>query len=141
MAIGSCFCGNIRIEYNSQPISSGLCHCRDCRKLTGSTYSYSLIVKTPDLNVSGNPKEVAKNSDSGNDVRNYFCPDCGTPLFGHKVNSDGTPTEITVVRAGIFNDQMLNEWKPHAEIYTDRRLSWICPLEGAGQFRGMIPLS
>lgn len=62
----------------------------------------------------------------------------GTPLFGQKINSDGDPAETTVVRAGIFDDiQMLNDRKPDAEIFTDRRLAWVSPFEGAVQFSSM----
>lgn len=65
----------------------------------------------------------------------------GTPLFGRKIKPDGHPNDVTVVRAGIFDDlQMLNERKPEAEIYTDRRLEWLNPIEGAAQFSGMLPL-
>ncbi|KAI9934615.1 hypothetical protein ASPWEDRAFT_646822 [Aspergillus wentii DTO 134E9] len=138
MAIGNCFCGKIRIELNG-PLTSGLCHCLDCRKLTSGPYSYNFIVKTADLTISGSPKEVAKTADSGNDLRNYFCPDCGTPLYGRKMKANGEPDEITIVRAGIFDDVHLNE-KPQAEIYTDRRLKWVDPIEGAGQYSGMLPL-
>lgn len=64
----------------------------------------------------------------------------GTPLFGRKVDSNGEPGEVTIVRAGIFDDKILNAWKPVAEIYTDRRLEWLGPLEGTGQFCGMLPM-
>lgn len=57
------------------------------------------------------------------------------------MKSDGDPGEITIVRAGIFDDiQLLNERKPEAEIYTERRLKWVNPIEGADQFSGMLPL-
>ncbi|EPS27540.1 hypothetical protein PDE_02483 [Penicillium oxalicum 114-2] len=141
MAIGSCFCGQIRIKFNGNPLMSGLCHCHDCRKLTGSPYSYSLVIKTAELEVLGNPKEVPKTADSGNDIRNYFCSGCGTPLYGHKIKSDGTPDEITVVRAGIFDDSVLDQCRPQAELYTDSRLKWVEPIEGAEQFDGMMALS
>ncbi|KAJ5386804.1 hypothetical protein N7509_009345 [Penicillium cosmopolitanum] len=138
MIVGGCFCGRVRVEI-SQPIVSALCHCLDCRKLTGSPYSYNVIVRTAELHVSGSPKEVPKTADSGNDIRNYFCPDCGTPLFGRKINSAGEPDETTVVRAGILDDaEKLNEQKPQVEIYTDTRLEWISPIEGASQFKGML---
>ncbi|PWY88676.1 hypothetical protein BO94DRAFT_623756 [Aspergillus sclerotioniger CBS 115572] len=141
MAVGGCFCGKIRIEYTGQPLMSALCHCLDCRKLTGSPYTYSYVVKSAELNVTGKPKEVPKTADSGSDIKNYFCPDCGTPLFGGKVKSDGTPEEVTILRAGIFDDSgILNERKPEAEIYTDRRLAWVEPIEGAAQFSGMPSL-
>lgn len=97
MAVGGCFCGNVRVEYTGQPIKAvniitpstliircadpsqqALCHCSDCRKLTGTLFTYSFIVKNTDLKVTGSPKEVAKTADSGNHIKNYFCPDCGS---------------------------------------------------------------
>ncbi|KAJ5961103.1 uncharacterized protein N7479_008253 [Penicillium vulpinum] len=142
MAVGGCFCGNVRVEHHGQPLTTALCHCLDCRKLTGSLYTYSFIVKTAELEISGSPKAVAKISDSGNPIENYICPDCGTLLFGRKTNSNGDPDELTVLRAGIFDDMgMLNERKPEIEIYTDRRLNWVSPVEGARQFSGMLSLS
>lgn len=64
----------------------------------------------------------------------------GTPLFGRKTQANGELEEITVVRAGIFDDsQILNEWKPQAELFTDRRVEWVQPVEGAAQVCGMLP--
>ncbi|KJK68762.1 Glutathione-dependent formaldehyde-activating enzyme [Aspergillus parasiticus SU-1] len=77
MVVGGCFCGNIRVEYNGEPIISALCHCYDCRKLTGTLFTYSFVVHKADLKITGNPKEVAKRADSGNHIKNYFCSDCG----------------------------------------------------------------
>lgn len=65
----------------------------------------------------------------------------GTPLFGRKMKPDGDPEEITIVRAGIFDDiGILNEQKPQVEIYTERRLEWVAPIEGADQITGMLSL-
>lgn len=65
----------------------------------------------------------------------------GTPLYGLKINSSGAPDEITILRAGIFDDvEILNEHKPEAEIYTNGRISWVNAAEGANQFTGMPPL-
>jgi len=44
-----------------------------------------------------------------------------------------------VVRAGIFDDGVfLNAGKPQIEIYTERRLNWVQPVEGAMQVVGML---
>ncbi|KAJ5855560.1 glutathione-dependent formaldehyde-activating enzyme [Penicillium soppii] len=141
MARGSCFYGNIQIEYVGQPMIAGLSHCFDCRKLTGGVYSYSFVVKSADLKITGKPKEIAKVADSGNQVRNYFCPDCGTPIYGVKLTATGELGETTLLRAGIFDDiKILNKQKPVAELYTVARVKWVDPLEGADQFTGMVPL-
>lgn len=65
----------------------------------------------------------------------------GTPLYGFKVKADGDRADdITILRAGIFDDiEMLNQHKPEVEIYTDGRVKWMSPAEGAGQFTGMPP--
>lgn len=62
----------------------------------------------------------------------------GTPLFGYMIKPNGDPTEVTVLRAGVFDDlQILNERKPELEIYTDRRPQWVNAIEGADQVNGM----
>ncbi|RAH77930.1 hypothetical protein BO86DRAFT_412728 [Aspergillus japonicus CBS 114.51] len=139
---GSCFCTAIRLECTSPPLTTGLCHCHDCRKLTGSAYSHSVLVPTPAVRVvAGTPKAVAKTAESGNAVRNYFCGDCGSPLYGHKINPDGRPAEVTVVRAGVLDDVEVVERRPEAELFTGRRLGWVAAVEGAGQFCGMLEFS
>jgi hypothetical protein len=68
-----------------------LCHCFDCRKLTGTLYTYNFVVKIADLKITGSPKEVAKTSDSGNHIKNYFCSDCGVYYkteFGKALTDD-----------------------------------------------------
>ena len=66
----------------------------------------------------------------------------GSPLHGQRMKSPGVPAEITVVRAGIFDDvELLNQYKPEAELYTTRRVAWVSPVEGASQATGMMPLS
>ncbi|KAF3392605.1 hypothetical protein F1880_008896 [Penicillium rolfsii] len=142
MVVGGCYCGKVRVQLNGHPLRVGLCHCLDCRKLTGSIYSFGYVVKTADLEVSGSPKAMVKSSDSGNERHNFFCPDCGTPVFGQGMKADGTPEPLTVLRAGIIEDpQFLTRWKPQAELFTDRRLEWVTPIDGATQCSGMLSLS
>ena len=63
----------------------------------------------------------------------------GTPLYGYKVKPAGEPEDITILRAGILDDiNLLDQSKPQVEIYTKSRIAWVCPLEGAGQFTGML---
>jgi hypothetical protein len=59
----------------------GICHCVDCRKLSGSPYTLNFLSQRSELEVNGEPKEIAKTADSGNFVKNYFCPDCGKFQF------------------------------------------------------------
>lgn len=70
----------------------------------------------------------------------YLTESLGTPLYGITLNSEGVPEENSVIRAGIFDDlEVLNQKKPDLEIYTASRVKWLAPIEGAGQFPGMLP--
>lgn len=64
----------------------------------------------------------------------------GTPLFGYKVTADGSAGGFRVVRAGIFDDEIVNRYKPGHEVFTKRRVCWLDAAEGAEQFEGMAPL-
>jgi len=132
MPSGSCYCGNVKISYTGTPIAQGLCHCWDCRKLSGSTYSTNVIVPADGFTVTGTPKAVPKKADSGADITNYFCGDCGTPLWG--VGGFG---DNKVVRAGILDGEALESAAPQLEIYAERRLGWLREVEGATSVTGM----
>ncbi|KAL2811713.1 Mss4-like protein [Aspergillus granulosus] len=145
MPHGSCFCGAIRIEYTGEPLKTGLCHCSDCRKITGSLFTYSFVVRHSEIHISGTgvPKELFKTADSGNRVVNYHCAECGSPLYGGAVGADGAPDGgIVALRAGIFDDvEFLERWKPDIEVYTKKRLGWVKEIEGAEQYECMLALS
>lgn len=59
-----------------------LCHCTDCKKVSGSMFSTNLFVHSDAVKLeSGNPKAFRKNADSGNVIVSFFCTDCGTTLW------------------------------------------------------------
>jgi hypothetical protein len=59
-----------------------------------------------------------------------------------KVTQYGVSDGTIVLRAGTFDDtNLLDQNKPGLEIYIDRRLPWINPIEGAQQCVGMLPAS
>jgi hypothetical protein len=113
MPSGSCFCGNIKIEYSAErtiavstqntkhvhlhllTFEQGLCHCLDCRKLSGSPYTFNFIAKRSEIEVTGTPKAIRKTADSENTVVNYFCSDCGEIGNESCMHSDTMLTQNT----------------------------------------------
>lgn len=82
------------------PHTQALCHCQDCRKISGSTYSTNLFVPTSALQlVSGTPKQYSKRTDAGNSITSYFCGDCGVTLWRQ---SSGYPVCLFVCLFGVF---------------------------------------
>ena len=136
MPEGSCFCGKVRIAYEGEPIGKAICHCLDCRKLSGSTYSTNIVVPGSGLKVvSGTPKTISKTADSGRQITSHFCGDCGSTLF-----SDGESSgDKKVVNVGIMDDvNALEDAKPAFELFTKRKASWVMDVPGAKKLDGNI---
>lgn len=135
MPAGGCACGNIRISFDSEPSAKALCHCSDCKKISGSAYSTNIIIPNAGFNItSGTPKTWSKKADSGAEITTSFCGDCGTNMWRT------TPTfgENRVLKVGILDGlDALNDAKPEVELYAPERVSWLPAQAGAAQFKGM----
>ncbi|TVY53592.1 hypothetical protein LCER1_G003609 [Lachnellula cervina] len=132
---GGCFCGKIRMSYSGEPNAHVLCHCLDCRKISGSTYSNNLVVPENNFKViSGTPKTISKVADTGKTITSHFCGDCGTTLY-----RDGASfPNAVIIKSGILDDpEFPNKNIPKGELFASERVKWIAPIDGAAQMSGM----
>ncbi|TGO22190.1 hypothetical protein BPAE_0178g00080 [Botrytis paeoniae] len=135
MPSGGCFCDAIRISYTGEPGAHLLCHCTDCRKITGATYSNNIVLPEGQFKLeSGNPKTISKKADSGNQITSHFCGDCGTTLYR---TGDSFPNQV-IIKAGVLDDgNWPNENVPKGELYVKERVKWLSEIPGATQMEGM----
>lgn len=112
-----------------------LCHCFDCHKISGTTYSTNAIVPEDGFKVTaGSPKSYAKSADGGNTITSHFCGDCGSTLFRDGPTFKGTK----VIKVGVMDDVgALAHAKPTVELYAPNRVSWVPEVPGAAQKQGM----
>jgi hypothetical protein len=68
---GSCLCGAVRYTLTDAPLRTGVCHCLDCRKASGSHFIPFGVWPTSEFKCSGKMKAFAKRS---------FCPACGSRI-------------------------------------------------------------
>ncbi|KAI5249252.1 hypothetical protein E4T43_00738 [Aureobasidium subglaciale] len=144
MAKGSCLCGDVKFEYQGEPAakiirkvpladrSKAACHCLPCRKTSGTTNSYNLMIPTDKYKIlSGSLRTFTRKGDSGKDVTYNYCQNCPTVLF---VQVEAMPG-INIVKMGTLDDEDAYEGlgKPGMEIYTKNRPSWCEPIPGAEQ--------
>ncbi|KAF2689915.1 hypothetical protein K458DRAFT_356297 [Lentithecium fluviatile CBS 122367] len=132
---GGCFCGKVRYSVSGDPVAKALCHCLDCRKITGSTYSTNAIFPKDGFKlVSGTPKQHAVKADSGNTITSHFCGDCGSTMW-----RDGNAFPgMMVFKVGTFDDvNAFDKFKPGAELFAPERVSWVPEMEGAAQKKAM----
>jgi hypothetical protein len=80
---GGCACGAIRYEVTARPIAMFNCHCRDCQRTTGGTFTPVVYVPAKAFKITkGSPKYYSTPSEMVGHKKRGFCPDCGSRLFG-----------------------------------------------------------
>ncbi|KAF1911486.1 Mss4-like protein [Ampelomyces quisqualis] len=135
MPSGGCMCGNVRYEVSGDSEASILCHCIDCRKIGGSTYSSNAVYNADGFKVTkGTPKQHKKKADGGNDITSNFCGDCGSTMWREGATFAGK----RIIKAGTLDDtSILDNFKADAELYANTRPKWVGAQSGAAQKDGM----
>ena len=117
-ASGACLCGAVKYSITSQPLRMGQCHCDDCRKSTGTGHSSNAFFNRDDIKIEGETCSFDSTTDTGSKITRYFCPKCGSRLFG----TSNIVVDIISVSAGTLDD---SSWfKPNAIVYNKRKPKW-----------------
>jgi len=94
------------------------CHCDDCQKATGTGHVSIAFFKEDEVDIKGETNSYGSVTDSGSTITRYFCPTCGSRLFG--INS--TSENIIGVSVGTLDD---SSWfKPEVIVYNKRKPNW-----------------
>ncbi|KAI4719945.1 hypothetical protein E4T48_03804 [Aureobasidium sp. EXF-10727] len=133
MGKGSCYCGAITFSYTGEPLNKAICHCTDCRKISGSAYSTNIVIPSASFSLlSGQPKKYSAKADSGRTVTTVFCGECGSSLW--REGDMSTAEGILVVRVGVLDGEgVVDEARPKAELYVCGRAQWVEGVEGTEQ--------
>lgn len=112
-----------------------LCHCTDCKKITGSTYSTNAVYPEAGFKVlKGTAKQHTVTADSGNKITSHFCGDCGSTMWRDGATFNG----LKVLKVGTLDDtEALANAKPGAELFAPARVSWVTAVENAKQAERM----
>ena len=101
---GSCLCGSVNYKSNSDPLVIQNCHCDQCRKATGSVYLTNLFIKEENFEITGEVNNYTHLSDAGNNMTKYFCPKCGSQVFG---KNSGRPGIITILAGTVHEKDII----------------------------------
>jgi hypothetical protein len=115
---GGCLCGRVRYTATGEPAFSGICHCRNCQRFTGSAFETTIGFPTSSVSVQGDLKTYAEISDAGRAVRRRFCPNCGSGVIAE---ADAFPG-MTIFLAGSLDDP--NAYKPTMELFCSSAQPW-----------------
>ncbi len=117
---GQCQCGQVAYEADIAPEDVSICHCEDCQRLTGTAYRVSVSARREQFWVtSGEPKLYIKVAASGRRRLQYFCANCGSPIFTTGESDDAAKVGI---RLGTINQR--RKLQPRSQSWCSSALSW-----------------
>ncbi len=76
-----CGCGKQSISLAAAPLAQLICHCVDCRQVSGNDYTEIAFFAPDSCQVSGKFTEVTMPGGSQHPKTYYSCPDCGECLY------------------------------------------------------------
>lgn len=130
--LARCQCGNLTAEIadDAEPMVV-VCHCIDCQRRSGSQFGSIAYYPVDRVAVSGEAREFARPTDSGNTFTTGFCPGCGSTVYARASRMP----EIVGVTVGTIADPTFPQ--PARSVYEQSRHHWIAlPDDTPGFARG-----
>ena len=119
--VGQCHCGHVAYEAEIDPGQVSICHCTDCQQLTGSAFRVTVITAAENVRLTGHaPKLYRKRGDNGRPRLQYFCGECGSPLF---TTGEGEDAAIWGIRLGSIAQR--RDLVPRRQLWCRSALPWL----------------
>ena len=122
---GQCHCGDVSFEAEIDPERVSICHCTDCQALTGSPYRVTVLASRDSVRLTGKqPKLYVKTGDNGKKRLQYFCPQCGSPVF---TAGEGAAADEWGIRWGSIRQR--RDLPPKRQIWRRSAAPWVDSLD------------
>jgi hypothetical protein len=124
---GSCLCGKVRYEVRGPPQLMYYCHCRMCRKATGTSFATNMLLRAEDFAIIAG-QEAVKPYRSSQDESRHFCSECGSPLYSEAGHRPG----ILSIRCGLLDGDP--GIRPAHHLYVDFKAPWFDIHDGLPEY-------
>ena len=108
MHTGSCLCGKIHYTIDGDLSDFGYCHCKSCRKASGSAHAANAGIERTNLSLN-DPEQVLGEYESSRGKFRAFCTNCGSPLYAYLQNT----SELVRIRLGSLDSKFKKTAKAH----------------------------
>lgn len=115
---GRCLCGAVTLEFSAEPIATVQCWCSQCQKIASGSSSNNAIFKGEDVILSGALATATWTAASGNTLECFFCPSCGTHVYGRNSGR----LHLSAVRLGVIDEP--HGLKPEKIVWTGEAPAW-----------------
>ena len=113
-----CQCGQLSASSDAEPDYVVACNCKACQLRTGAVFGAGLYFKKSDLTLKGKTSSWSRKADSGRDLENFFCPECGTTLYW---SLEMRPDHMGVAYGAFHTDTP----EPTRAIWTENQHDWV----------------
>ena len=131
MIRGSCLCGGVRFEIIKAVGPFELCHCRRCRKISGSAFAAGLAVMTEDFRLLEGKDLIsvyeAPILRAPPPYRSAFCTRCGS-----QVPNPAPGQKSFEIPAGLLDDDP--GLRPDKHIFVEFNAPWFSITDGLPQY-------
>lgn len=117
MHTGSCLCGSVKFEFDSEIRRFHHCHCNTCRKAHATVFGSSALVDALGFRILSGEEMISKFSSSPGKFR-FFCKKCGTHVFAR---SDRDPDDV-ILRIGTLDGDL--GVKAYGHIWVGDKPDW-----------------
>lgn len=118
---GQCLCGDVKYQLASDPVMSGVCHCKNCQRQAGSAFSTIAGISRSELTFTTGEPKLYQDSDteSGGTVERYFCGNCGSPLYSKIPDQP----DMVFLKTGTLDDT--TNFTPQFHVWCDSKQNWV----------------
>ena len=121
---GECLCGQVRWEARINPERVALCHCTQCQVTGSAPFRFGVLVRRQNFRLlAGALKVHVKTAESGRRRALWFCPDCGTSIYGTGVDDES----VLSLRLGSARQRA--ELVPRNQMWCRSALPWLARMD------------
>jgi hypothetical protein len=129
---GSCLCRSIRYELSADLGDFGYCHCKSCRKASGSAHAANAPIDRAHFHWVGASETLREYESSPGKFR-AFCSRCGSPIYAYVAAT----RDVLRLRLGSLDTPFAKHVKAHT--FVAEKAEWD-RIEGqAPQFPAWAP--
>jgi len=108
MHSGSCLCGKIQYSIDGQLSDFGYCHCKSCRKASGSAHAANAGIERENFTLR-DPEAMVREYESSPGKFRAFCANCGSPLYAYLRDTQ----DLLRIRLGSLDTPFEKRAKAH----------------------------
>jgi len=108
MHTGSCLCGKIQYSMEGDLSDFGYCHCKSCRKASGSAHAANAGIERKNFTLA-DPEQVLREYESSPGKYRAFCTNCGSPIYAYLRDT----SELIRIRLGSLDTVFEKHAKAH----------------------------